>query len=281
MIPILFNLPTQPSSLMTGYADYRLEIAESLGYGTNENYWTTDQVGTIERSIQKAYRWCLYPQSIPGERIPHVWTWLEQTTTLATVADDYDYTLPANFGSFVGNYFTWPSGSAYDPPYRVNDTDILMQRGQSTQTDRPQKFALRWLAQTAGTNQQQEVIFWPTPDAAYTLTYKYAILVNKLQTTNPYPLGGPRMSEMMLQACRALGEFTKTGARGDQWAVFMEALHSAIMLDKGTNTTPTVGVMGPNRSFGTWDNIGTTEYYSGPFNNDPENGSPLYTLVTS
>lgn len=279
MIPILFNLPTQPSSLMTGYSDYRFEIAETLGYGPTEEYWTTDQIASIERSIQKAYRWCLYPQTIPGERVPHVWTFMEQTTTLATTASDYDYTLPADFGSFVGNYFKWGSGSGYDPPFRVSDTDILIQRSQSTLTGRPQKFALRWRAQSAGATQLQEVIFWPTPDAAYTLTYTYAILPGKLERVNPYPLGGPRIAELLLQACRALGELSKTGQRGDQWAVFMTALQSAIQMDKGTNTTPTVGVFGPNASVSYRGTDGETTYYYGPYQNSPENGSALYSLT--
>ena len=279
MIAVPIYLNPDATYLLRGYEDFRLEAAEHWGKGSDITYWTSDDILALDRMVNQAYHWCLYPQTIPGERVPHVWSFMEQTTTLATVADDYDYTLPSDFGSFTGNYFTWGSGSGYDPPFKVSDTDILMQRSQSTHTGRPQKFALRWRARSDGATQLQEVLFWPTPDAAYTLTYKYAVLAGKLGVNQPYPLGGPRMSQLMIEASRAIGELKKTGSRGDQWGVFMTELQSAIMLDKGTNTSPSVGIMGPNSSFSYGQSLGSENYYYGPYNNSPENGSALYSLT--
>jgi hypothetical protein len=266
MIPLPVYIAAAQPNLAAGYDDFVLADAQYAGLGTDVDLWTTSQVAELDRDVQEAYGWCLYPQTIPGERVPHVWTWTEQTTTLTTVLAQYNYTLPADFGSLCGQYMYWPSGSAYDPPYRTNDGDILFNRQHSTTSGRPQFFAIRWLAQTAGLNQRQEVIFWPTPDAEYVLTYRYAVLTGRLSKTNPYPLGGPRMAVLMREACKAIGETKKNGVRGDQWGMFMAALQSAIQLDKGTNTTPTVGMM---RGSGYGDCYprgvsGTAKYYFGP-----------------
>jgi len=266
MLTVLFNLPNQSSSLTVGYLDFRSAAALAAGWGTDTTLWTTAQAAELHRDVQESYRWCLYPQTIPGERIPHTWSFLEQTTTIVTAASDYDYTLPGDYGSFVGQHMTWPSGSAYDPPYRTNDTHILLLRQHQTTSGRPECFATRWRAQVKGSNQSQELIFWPTPDAVYTLTYKYAVLTNELSEANPYPLGGMRMSQLVLEACRAIGEYKKNQLRGDSWSVFMAELASAIQMDKGTNTTPTVGMMrGGDGGYGRLQRKRSgTAYYAGP-----------------
>lgn len=278
MIPLPLYIAHFQPNLLAGWTDYRLELAAWLGYGADSTQWTNDEISELNRHIQEAYRWILYPQTIPGERVPHTWSWLEQTTTLATTASDYDYTLPADFGSFVGQHLMWGSGVTYYHPHRTNDTEILFLRAHSEQSGRPQCFALRWAAQTAGSNQRQEMILYPTPDASYTLYYKYAVLTGPLSETNPYPLGGPRTSQLMMEAIRAIGETKKNGARGDQWTVFMEQMRSAIQLDKGTNTTPTLGVLaGSSDGYGYRGlrTSGEASYYYGP---SAAYGASLYEL---
>lgn len=267
MIPLPAYLAQQTTNLVAGYTDFMLELAAFLGYGVEPGEWTSSQRAEMARDIQEAYRWCLYPKTIPNDKIPHVWSFLEQTTTLTTAADDYDYTLPADFGSFVGQYMFWPEGSGYDPPYRTNESDILFRRQHRSTTGRPQMFAIRWKSRTSGLSQRQEVLLFPEPDDAYTLTYTYAVLTGKLSTTNPYPLGGPRMAQLVMEACKAIGEAKKNGQRGDQWAIFLESLMSAIQMDSGTNTPRTVGVMrGAGLNLGSLQSKRpTTSYYYGPW----------------
>jgi hypothetical protein len=262
---ILYILPTQPPSLIAGYDDFRLLMSEFLGYGDDSSLWTTSQDAELTRRVEEAYRYCLYPSTIPGERIPHVWNFLEQITTLTTVSDDYDYTLPADFGSMFGD-FTFALGTGYGPVKRTSEQTIRTSRQYRDRTGRPEHFALRWRTQTSGMNQQQEVLFWPTPDGTYTLTYQYAILPGLLSKKNPYPLGGPRMSQLMIEACKAVGETVKNGQRGDQWNIFREELMATIQMDKGTNSDPTVGFMrdaniGPVRR----PVISSVSYYYGPW----------------
>ena len=51
------------------------------------------------------------------------------------------------------------------------------------------------------------------------------------------------MAQLMLDACRAIGESVRHKGRGAAWAAFMERLQAAIQLDKRTLTPPTVGVV--------------------------------------
>jgi hypothetical protein len=276
MVPLYPYLAHFQPNLLAGWSDFRSELAAWLGYGFDSSQWTADEILELNRHIQEAYRWILYPQTIPGEKTPHTWSWLEQTTTLTTTADDYDYTMPADYGSFVGHFLIWGSGVSYDPVWRTNDTDILLKRQFSEMDGRPQCFALRWAAQVAGSNQRQEIILYPTPDAEYTLIYKYAVLTGPLSETNPYPLGGPRMSQLMMEAVKAIGETKKNGQRGDQWNVFVMQMQSAIALDKGTNTTRTLGMMAgsPRHNYGPRTS-GAASFYFGP---DASYGASLYEL---
>ena len=97
-----------------------------------------------------------------------------------------------------------------------------------------------------------------TPDTAYNLGYEYAVLTNKLSKRNPYPLGGPRITQLMTEACKAVGEAKKNGKRGDQWNIFREQLTDAIAMDASTLTDRTVGVM--RGQYNEYDELGRVPY---------------------
>lgn len=267
MVPLPVYLAHYVPNLLSGWSDFRRETALFAGWTTDPDNWTTDQTAEVNRNVQEAYRHILGA---------HQWTCLEQTTTLSLVASDYDYTLPNDFGSLVGQYMIWGSGQSYDPVFLVGQQDILMERSQSTRTGRPEKFAIRWAAQVAGASQRREAIFWPTPDTTYTLTYQYAVLTGYLSETNPYPVGGPRMTQLMFEACRAYGETIKNGARGDQWNVYMQELQAAVQMDKHTNTERTVGMMRGTDAVRLTRSLGEVTYYYGP---DASYGATLYSTT--
>ena len=322
----------EPTTLL-GYDDFVQEMSYHLGGGADVSLLDSEETDRIDRDVQTAYRWILYPSSLPGEGIPHTWSWLTQTKTLNafgdasataaagltttltattatfspemvgqtivftasgneytitaytsstivtvnstaaadsstafTITTDGNCLLPDDFGSFIGQFMAWPAGSPYSPPYKVDPMTILQLRAQSNMSNRPQMFALRWRSQSSGANQKQELVFYPLPDADYVFTYQYAILVNKLSTTNPYPLGGARISQLMMEACKALAAKTVDGYRSDQWESFRSSLKDAIEKDKADATPPTVGFMRGTdyRSFVSSRNSSTIAYYAGP-----------------
>jgi hypothetical protein len=241
MLSVLFNLGTQPPSLLAGFTEFELEVSAFLGYGSDRTLWTTEEEAEIGRTIQEAYRYILYPSRLPGGGLPHVWSWLRQVGTVTTVSGTDTYTLDADFGSMHTRYLTYAANTYWLPIERTSAQDLRERKQWSSQTSRPWLYALEWEPQTAGLNQRQRIIFYPTPDDAYPLSYEYAILIGKLSRINPFPLGGPRISQLMIEACKAVGEAKKNGARGDQWNIFKEELGDAIALDASTLTERTVG----------------------------------------
>lgn len=276
MTPLVLYLQPLQLNLEVGYNDFKTEVSLYVGYGADGVNWTAAQSAELNRDVQEAYRWVLYPQTIPSEKIPHTWSFLIQTTTLTTEADTYNYQLPLDFGSFIGHFFYWPVNEGYLKPSRTSDGDILNLRQYHDTDGKPHKFAIRWKARANSSRQRQEVLFWPTPDDEYTLTYRYAVLTNALSTTNPYPLGGPRIGQLVMEACRAIGEHKKNGVRGDQWELFIEQMQSAILLDKGTLGNRTVGVMCDPDGYGYMKQTQRTpSYYFGPA------ADGTYTLETA
>lgn len=273
MIPFPIYLTSIQDNLQVGFNDFRREIALYAGWGADSSLWTNDQILELERDVQDAYRWVLYPQRLPDERVPHTWTFLEQSTTLSLTSSTWQYTLPVDFGSFVGQHMEFSADTGYAPMMRVDPGKILAARSQSTTSGKPTHFALRWTTQTAGSTQRQEVIIHPPADASYTVNYTYAVLVGKLSESNPYPVGGARIGQLMIEACKAVGEAKKNGQRGDQWNMFMASLQSAIALDKGTNTPTTLGMMRGGYGYALRRPMSSVSYYSGP------DSSGNYTLV--
>lgn len=243
MTPLPIYLASQQPNLLVGFGEFLVEMASTVGYGVDPTLWSTAQAAELDRAVQESYRYVLYPSKIPGGAMPHTWSCLRQITTLTTVSGTVSYTLPADFGSLHGRFLTYPADTGFTPIMPTSAQKIRAMRQQSSQTGQPWLYALQWSAQTTGLSQRQSIMFYPTPDDAYVLTYEYAVLIGKLSYTNPYPLGGPRMSQLMIEACKAVGETKKNGFRGDQWGIFREALADAIALDASTNTERTVGMM--------------------------------------
>jgi hypothetical protein len=371
---VLLILDTQPPDLIGGYDDFLLEMAAYLGYGDEPNLWTTLQEAELDRGVQEAYRYVLYPSRLPGQNMPHVWSFLRRVTSLTTAspvdvvtngafdadtdwtkgagwtigsgvataaavsgtllqpatppltvgetytvvftvssvtaggvrvkvgtnygttrtttgtftesltADDTQisfsdsggafsgtiddvsattqeqntYTMPADFGSMHSRHMTYAPETGWVPVERTTVQHIRERNQWSQYSEHPWMFALKWAAQTSGMNQRQEVVFYPTPDTAYTLSYEYAVLTNKLSKRNPYPLGGPRITQLMTEACKAVGEAKKNGKRGDQWVIFREQLADAIAMDASTLTDRTVGVM--QGQYNEYDELGRVPY---------------------
>jgi len=243
MLTILFNLPSQPPDSLLGFLDFRLAIAEYIGYTADIDLWTTQQQDELGRIVHETYLTILHPTRPSGLGPPHTWSFLLNLATLTTVSGTSTYTMPADFGALHGSSLTYPANGGFVPVKVTSALDIRERLQYSSRSGQPYLYATQWASQVSGLNQRQQIVLYPTPDAAYVLTYQYAKLVNRLSLSNPYPLGGMRMSQLMVEACKAVGEAKKNGKRGDQWSIFEKMLMEAIATDAATNTERTVGSM--------------------------------------
>ena len=249
---LLFTLGSQPPDIIAGYVDFQLEIAAYLGYGTDSTLWMTSEVAELGRAVDEAYRYILFPSRLPGGGIPHIWSWQRRVATLTTANGTATYTLPSGFGSMTSRSLTYAPNTGWASVERTSLQIVREKQQYSPGTGRPWLFAVQWAAPAGGEVQRQEITLYPTPDAAYVLSYEYSVLATKLGVIRPYPLGGPPISQLMMEACRAVAEYKKNGARGEAWAVFRENLADAIALDARMLTERTVGPMRPQYTGRGW-----------------------------
>ena len=232
------------STLSMGYVEFQKAVMRFLGYGVDSTKWTVDQIAEVDDIIQSGYRQFLNPprnDSIPNG---YVWSFMTPIATLVTVANDYDYALPDNFGGMNGN-MTIEGMYGYPPIQIVHEGKIRALRQQdNTITGVPVIAAVRPITGTGTTGQRMELILYPIPDAIYTLSYPCFVLPNKLTTALPYPLGGMIHAETIMESCLAIAEQNSDDAEGLHKNKFYERLLASIDKDKIMNGVRNYGYNG-------------------------------------
>jgi len=220
------------STLSIAYGDLLSEVGHFLGYGRDATAWTQDQTDDADAAVQSGVRQFYFPPPIAAGQTPHTWSFMRPVTTLEITADDYEYDLPDAFGAIL-EPMTFEPDNAWEAIRIVGEAQIrsLRQTG-STATTRPKYAAIRPKAFTGAAGQRFEIIFHPTPDATYTLTYAYTALVNQLTAQYPYPLGGMAHGETILESCLAIAEERMNdGERGLHHTKFLERLAASVVRD--------------------------------------------------
>lgn len=144
-----------------------------------------EELARARRYIESGYRRFLTPPPLTpqdlAKGLTHRWSFLSPTTTLALVADDYDYDLPDNFGSLVGE-FHFASGVLDQRIEHCNEGKIMALRAANDLSSDALYCAIRPKAFAPTTGQRWEVIFYPTPASVKTLHYRYNVQMDKWGT---------------------------------------------------------------------------------------------------
>lgn len=227
MLTLLFNINASTAESTLSIMRSRLfrEAGRVFDYGRSYVNWTTDQQADINEAVESAVRMVLFPDG------GHAWSWLRPTTTLVLTAGTDTYTLPGNFGGFVGDTF---AHEAY-PPFLVSVVpEARVRRMQPLGlTGYPEYAGIRPLAGTGSASVQRwEVVFYPAPDAAYTLSYSYRILASAVTGVLDELPGGVALAELYLQAVRAACETIRLDQAGPETAKFLVMLALAIQADQ-------------------------------------------------
>jgi len=219
------------STLSISFTDLQKEIGAFLGYGVDPTAWTNERFAEIDRYIQSGIRQFYYPPAVNGIEAGYEWSFLKPIASLSTVADTATVALPDDLGRIVSDLHY--AASVHAVPVAICSEgryqDLLQ---QDASTGRPRFATVRHKVSDGTTGQRQEVAFWPTPDAVYTLSYRYEAFAGKLTATKQYPLGGMRHAELILESCLAIAEQRANDEKGLHGERFMALLAAGIAQDR-------------------------------------------------
>ena len=221
------------SALSIDYGTLRQEVGAFLGYGTTIASWSAAQAAEIERYVQSGVRQFYYPPAgIDGVEAGYSWSFLNPTTTIDTAQDDAAQDLPDDLGRVLDGGFFYEAGEHRRSIVLVSEARLHAMMSRSDATGPPQVACVRHKTQEAGSGQRLEVAWWPVPDKAYTLTYRYEAYSGKLTEANPYPLGGMRYAELLTESCLAVAEQRANDERGMHTEAFFSQLAAGISMDR-------------------------------------------------
>jgi len=214
-------------------ADLQAAVARYLGYPTTSATRSTKQNVNVTASVDSGIRQVYFPPATQGVDIRHRWSFLFPTTTLVTVADTATVNLPDDFATPPGQFF-WGS-DILRPSIPVVSLERIRSLTQyDGDSDVPTMAAIEPIANTGVSGQRWRVRFYPTPDAIYTLTYRYEAYSGVLDSAHPYPLGGAKMSQLYIESCLAAAELGVNGdATGPHRLTYVSMLIAAIERDRG------------------------------------------------
>tara|TARA_B100000519_G_C14254494_1_gene444301 strand:- start:1427 stop:2530 length:1104 start_codon:yes stop_codon:yes gene_type:complete len=253
-IPVQFTIKTlgspadtsTESTLSLSYADIRKELGWFMfGERTSSN-WSSDEGAQIDDIVKSGLRNFYHPPPTNNSPRGYKWSFLEPTTTLSTVAGTSDYTLSADFGGLVGPMTYSTDDSRWFPIEMTGEHRIrvLRQRDYATLKSDPRLAAIRPINSDGSNGQRFQIMLYPTPDKAYTLSYRYHALPGKIDSTYPYPKGGEAHAETILESCLAVAEARMDNNAGIHAAAFQNRLNASISYDKMMHTPDYQGYNG-------------------------------------
>ena len=222
---------TDSTTFGATYSSLRSDVGGVMAFGSNFYSWTHEQASVADQILSDGMLLFYRPPAVGGLR-PHAWRFLHPTTTLATVADTWQYDMPSTFGSMEGT-MTFDPDEGWAEIVMVGENKIreLRQSSSATSSGIPRFGAIRPKSTVAGTLQEYELLLFPTPDDAYTLTYRYMAVPARLSASNPYPLGGDIHADTVRAACLAAAELHKDKAQGPLYKAFLDRLAASIAHD--------------------------------------------------
>lgn len=231
----------------------RTLIGDFAGYGRTYASMNAKQQARVDESLSSGLR-NFYIPSMKGGLPPHEWTFLKPVISISLIATDYDYDLPDNFISFdPGARVTYASSDNADCPIQETSEGRIRTLRQSqtiTLSGAPKYWAVRPKAGTpTGTSagQRHEIIFFPTPEQAYTVSARVKIAADVMTDTQSYPYGGMQHAETLLASCFAAFERLYNDNQTKWQDIFTERLLASIQADQ-QNAPASLGYNGDKSS---------------------------------
>jgi hypothetical protein len=256
------------SSLSIQLSDLASEVGQLLGFGRTASGWTgwqgaapyvpaaattggvtlgssDTQLGLVMAVVQAGVRQFYNPEAVAPEEPPHRWSFLTPERTITTVTSQSDYPLPDDHGGFEGEMTFDPTNTTWTTIRRVG-VGMVRREQQLSQglTGRPTLFAEFPKPSDGVTGQRFGVAFYPTPDAAYVLTYRCNVLPVALSATNPFPYGGEQHGETILESVLDVAERRLNDEVGVHRQAYLSRLRASVAADARDHRPENLGYNG-------------------------------------
>lgn len=218
------------STLSLTFAELKADVAEFIGYGSDPDSWDATQLARIKRCVEIGLRNFYWPVPQQGQGA-FKWSFMEPVATLVTADGTEDYELPDDFGHIVGPLTYGQSESSVLHVRVIGEGQIREMRQTNTGEGQPRYAAIQTTVGDGGSGQRDTIMLWPTPDGEYNLTYRYAVLPDRLLDTRPYPLGGAAHAETIRQSCLAAAEREMNQEESVHARAFAERLVASMASD--------------------------------------------------
>jgi hypothetical protein len=230
------------ANLNLTFSDVYTEVAEFLGLGSSP---TGTDLTNVKNITHRGYRRFLFPvDPIAGKA--YIWSFRRKTSKFITKSGQWEYELPDDF-----SYFTvepkFAEGENYPNPESRSASQIYSLRTADNTTSYPEYYGLRTGDYDPQIGQVYEVVFWPTPDSAYTYTYEYIMEPVKLVNDDDVFIGGATASECILEMALATAELQEDDTVGIHTQTAVALVNQLIAEDKrrtpknlGLNLDPSV-----------------------------------------
>jgi len=231
-------------------------IGRRLGFGPNRHVWTHQQSAMVTETLKTALRRFYDPPVIPGERYPHRWGFLSPLRELTTVATESTILMPIGFASLDGP-MTYHDANTIGPECLTNMGEEQVRELQSRYPDatgRPSVMALRPAHVEQVPGARYEVVFWPTPDAAYTIRYRsqiHPVMVAMEDDEGDIPgiatdgasspEGGQSHAQTIIESCLLAADEMAGKDTRQSWERFIGSLVASVGSDRVAKTPATLG----------------------------------------
>lgn len=216
-------------------------ITRMLGMSeTSYDDLETDEQADVDRIIKDGLRTAYYPPPVEQGEPSHEWSFLRPTRTLPIESGQWEYDLPDDFsGEIIGN-MSYAAGVQKPKVAQVNVEQLLDMRAEDDQSGDPTYFAVRVKPHVANRGTRWEALFYPTPNASRSLSYRYPIQPHTIDSDEKYPIGGTVHGSMIVAAILAAAERYMDDEEAVHMNHFMAELRKSIRIDRQQGQVSTV-----------------------------------------
>lgn len=222
--------PSDAGTAALSYADLLAAVARYLGY--DPDALSDRERAECDAHVQSGVRQFYYPPAVEGCDPTHEWSFLRADGAVATVAGSESAALPDGFGRVVGDLY-YPSAAGLAPVRMASESEVRERLSRWPAQGAPRLFAPIRRAAIGPTSQTARLLLWPCPDRAYELAFRMEGDAGRLSAEfRPWPLGGARFAECVLESCLAVAEARSNDESGLHARLFRELLVAAQAQDR-------------------------------------------------